>query len=84
LRWLLQEELRTIDAMVLREYLVRVDGLPLVTRVSSLPVLEPGTRVRLEVSAADLLERTLSCTYKETLGQGPAVEDVTEDAGQKA
>ena len=49
-----------------------------------LPVLEPGTRVRLEVAGADLLERTLACTYKETLGQGPAVQDVTEDAGQKA
>ena len=84
LRWLLQEEVRTLDAMVLRENLVRVEGLPLVIRVSSLPVLEPGTRVRLEVSEADLIERTLSCTYKETLGAGAAVQDVTEDAGQKA
>ena len=41
-------------------------------------------RARLEVAGADLLERTLSCTYKETLGEGPAVQDVTEDAGQKA
>ena len=84
LRWLLQEELKTVDAAVLRENLVRVDGLPLVTRVSSLPVLETGSRVRLEVSGADLIERTLACTYKETLGVGAAVQDVTEDAGQKA
>jgi len=84
LRWLLQEEAKTIDATVLRDNLVRVEGLPLVTRVSSLPVLEPGIRVRLEVSGADLIERTLSCTYKETLGAGTAVQDVTEDAGQKA
>jgi len=84
LRWLLQEEVKTLDAMVLRENLVRVEGLPLVIRVSSLPVLEAGTRVRLEVSGADLIERTLSCTYKETLGAGGAVQDVTEDAGQKA
>jgi exoribonuclease-2 len=84
LRWLLQEERRTIDAMVLRETLVRLDGLPLVTRVSSLPALEPGMRVRLEVSGADLIERTLSCTYKETLEAGAAVQDVTEDTGQKA
>ena len=84
LRWLLQEEAKTIDATVLRDNLVRVEGLPLVTRVSSLPVLEPGIRVRLEVSGADLIERTLSCTYKETLGAATAVQDVTEDAGQKA
>jgi exoribonuclease-2 len=68
---------------VLRENVVRVDGLPLVIRVSSLPVLEPGSRVRLEVSGVDLIERTLACTYRETLGTGPALPDAG-DAGQKA
>jgi exoribonuclease-2 len=82
LRWLLQEQLKSVDAMVLRENLVRLEGLPLVTRVSSLPALDPGTRVRLDISGADLIERTLACTYRETLGT--AVQDVTEDTGQKA
>ena len=41
LRWLLQEGIKTLDAAVLRENLVRVDGLPLVMRVSSLP--RPGS-----------------------------------------
>ena len=50
LRWLLQEGVRSLEAVVLRENMVRVEGLPLVARVSSLPALEPGTRVRLEVS----------------------------------
>src|SRR5688572_24938074 len=40
LRWLLQEAIKTLDAAVLRENLVRVDGLPLVMRVSSLPALD--------------------------------------------
>ncbi|HEX6156777.1 MAG TPA: RNB domain-containing ribonuclease, partial [Burkholderiales bacterium] len=86
LRWLEQEAAKTIDATVLRENLVRVDGLPLATRVSSLPALEPGTRVRLEVSGIDLIERTLAATYRETLAVGapPAVLDVTAGAGQKA
>jgi hypothetical protein len=69
----------------LRENVVRVEGLPLVTRVSSLPALDPATRVRLEVTAVDLIERSLACTYRETLGRAEApVPDVTEDAGQKA
>lgn len=67
LRWLLQEEVRSLAGLVLRENLVRLDGVPLVTRVSSLPPVDPGTRVRLDVEAVDLLERTLSCRYRETL-----------------
>lgn len=85
LRWLLQEGIRTLDAVVLRENVVRIDGLPLVTRVSSLPALEPATRVRLEVTGVDLIERSLACAYRETLGGAePGVSDATEDAGQKA
>ena len=79
LRWLLQEAVKTLDAVVLRENLVRVTGLPLVTRVSAAPTLEPGTLVRLEVAQIDLLERTLAATYRETLG---AVQNATEDAGE--
>jgi exoribonuclease-2 len=75
LRWLLQEAVRYIAAVVLRENLVRFEGVPLVARVSSLPPLGPGTRVRLEVQSVDLLERTVSCVYRETLGEGAPVED---------
>jgi exoribonuclease II len=74
LRWLLQEELKTLDAVVLRENLVRVRGLPLVARVSAAPTLEPGALVRIEVKDIDLIERSLGAAYRETL----------EEAGQKA
>ena len=84
LRWLLQEQVRTLDALVLRDNLLRVEGLPLVTRVSSLPALDPGTRVRLEVTGVDLIERNLVLTYRETLEAATPVPDVTDDASQKA
>jgi exoribonuclease-2 len=85
LRWLEQEKLAEVEASVLRENLVRFAGVPLVTRVPSLPELAPGTRVRLELKAVDLFERTVACTYRETLGQDAAVvEDVTADTSQKA
>jgi len=70
LRWIVQEDRRELDATVLRENLVRIDGLPLVLRVASLPDAAPGTRVRLAVERADLLERTLSVQYRERLGSG--------------
>lgn len=69
LRWIAQEQVARIDATVLRENLVRFDGLPLVQRVPSLPALDPGTRVRLALEPPDLIGRTLACTWQETLGQ---------------
>jgi exoribonuclease-2 len=82
LRWLDQEGIRSLDAVVLRENLVRADGLPLVTRVPSLPVLEPGTRVRLDVGQVDFLERTITPVYRETLAQGTGlVQDATASSG---
>jgi exoribonuclease II len=81
LRWLLQEKPTRVEAIVLRENLARIQGLPLVSRVSAAPMLDPGTLVRVEITGIDLLERTLACAYRETLGK---VQDATEEAGQKA
>jgi len=75
LRWLQQEAIQSTEATVMRENLVRFDHLPLVVRVSSLPALDPGTRVRLDLGQMDFLERTLSAVYRETLGRGVAVVD---------
>ena len=64
LRWLEQEGIREFEAVVLREDLVRAEGFPLLARVPSLPALEPGARVRLEVGEMDYLERSLSLVYR--------------------
>jgi exoribonuclease-2 len=84
LRWLEQENVREIEAVVLRENLVRAEGLPLVLRVASLPALDPGTRVRLEVAQMDFLERTLTALYRETLGASAGAAEATAPAGGKA
>lgn len=75
LRWLLQERVAALEATVLREGVVRFDALPLAARVPSLPALDPGTRVRLELRGVDLLERTVSCVYRETLGRAAALPE---------
>lgn len=79
LRWLLQEQVSSIGAIVLRENVVRVDGLPLAVRAASLPALDPGTRVRVEVSKIDLLERSITCIYRETLGHAAVMEDTAKE-----
>mgnify|MGYP001436989403 CR=1 FL=1 len=64
LRWLIQENRSVAGAAVIRESLVRFDELPLVLRVPSLPALDPGSRVDLEIGDIDLLELTLRCEYR--------------------
>jgi len=71
LRWLLQEAVRSTEAVVLRERVVRIAGLPLTTAVPSLPELAPGTRVRVDIGEVDLIARLVACTYRETLGAAP-------------
>jgi Exoribonuclease R len=81
LRWLRQHGLSAIDATVRRENLVKLDHLPLVQRVPSLPELPPGQRVRLALGGMDELTLELDCRYVETLGAAEAVADdeVTDD-----
>jgi exoribonuclease-2 len=67
LRWLLQEKVDLLTGEVLRENLVRIDQLPLVVRVPSLPETVPGTRVELEVGNIDLLEASLRCQFRRAL-----------------
>ncbi len=64
LRWLQAQGINEIDATVRREQLVKLDNLPLMLRVPSLPAdLAPGTRVRLAVESIDLLAPEASCRF---------------------
>jgi len=67
LRWLLQEQVTLAKAQVLRDNLVKFEGIPLYVRVPSLPDLEMGSRVLLEIEGIDLLDNAVKARYK-----GPA------------
>jgi exoribonuclease-2 len=56
LRWLQQERITEIPALLLRETLVKVGDIPLVGRVPSIPELPANTRVILEMGEIDLLD----------------------------
>jgi exoribonuclease-2 len=64
LRWLLQENVTSVVATVLRENLVRFDELPLVARVPSVPQVKPGTQVVLDLSRIDLLDLSFHAEFQ--------------------
>jgi exoribonuclease-2 len=52
-----------VEATLLRENLVKLDNMPLVFKVPSLPELPAGSRVRLAVVAIDLLDLNLQSRF---------------------
>jgi exoribonuclease-2 len=72
LRWLTQEGVSATEASVIRENLVRIDGLPLVLRMTGAPALNPGDRVRVQFGTPDLLDIEVPCQYEATLTTAPS------------
>jgi exoribonuclease-2 len=56
LKYLLQEGIHESEASVVRDELVRIDGMPLVCRAVGLPPGPPGTRVKVAFGEVDLWE----------------------------
>ncbi|MFA7268185.1 MAG: RNB domain-containing ribonuclease [Sterolibacterium sp.] len=81
LRWLLQENQPQPTARVLREGLVRVDDLPLVLRVPSLPALERGAGVRIEIERVDLFEAEARARFVEILAEPAEIDPVNLSDG---
>jgi len=67
LRWLQQEKIEMSEAVVLRENLVKLAGIPLVFRVPSLPELPANTRVQLALGEIDLLDLNLQARHVATI-----------------
>ncbi len=61
LRYLEQEEMHELSATVLKENLVRIDGMPLVMRVGGLPELPAGSTVKLQRLGMDYLDLSVEC-----------------------
>jgi exoribonuclease-2 len=64
LQYLIQEHVSEIQATVWRENLVRLQALPYITKVPSLPELKAGTHVQLAVQKVDTLMMELHCQFK--------------------
>ncbi|SDK11463.1 exoribonuclease-2 [Methylophilus rhizosphaerae] len=63
LQYLIQEDMAEVEGTVWRENLVRLKDLPYMTKVHSLPVLKPGSRVQLAIQHVDTLLMELDCKF---------------------
>ncbi len=59
LRWLEQEQVTTSSALMLREGMARINGLPLVVKVLGGERLPPGTKVQVELERINLWDMTV-------------------------
>lgn len=67
LRWLAQEAVHRIEATVLRADVVRLAGMPFVTRLAGLPELPRGQRIELGIIGGDLLDLSLEARLQQVL-----------------
>ena len=85
LRWLAQEGVTRIAATVLKEELVRFDGLPFVMRVPGMPSLSRGTHIELDILDRDEIELSLAARFHAVLGAGAPDEALEgEEEGTEA
>ncbi|MGQ5522624.1 ribonuclease catalytic domain-containing protein [Chitinimonas sp. PSY-7] len=80
LRWLAQEGINDIGATVIKENLVRFDGLPLMLKIAGLPDLARGTPVKLQLIRTDYLDLALECRLLEAGEPVTVVEEEEEIA----
>lgn len=68
-RWLRQHGLGRVEAQVLRDNVVRLEPIPLVFKVPSMPLQMPGSRVQLNVEHSDLFDVELEARFVATLAE---------------
>jgi exoribonuclease-2 len=62
-RYLAQEGIESAEATVVREELVRIEGMPLVCRAIGLPAAAPGERLRVVFGEVDLWEASVLARF---------------------
>lgn len=62
--WIEQENIKELKATVLKEDLVRIDGLPLIAKVTGIPIeIMPKTKIQVTVSEVDSEKQFIALRY---------------------
>ena len=84
LRWLEQEQVTRIGATVLKSDVLRLDGVPFITRLPGLAELPRGQKLELDVVGTDHVDLTLEARVHRVLAAQTTVETDDEDLGDEA
>lgn len=86
LRWLAQEGLSRVEAVVVRDDLVRLAAAPLYFRLADLPPLAPGRRIVVDILATDEVDLSVQARFVEAAAAGveAAVEGLDDDEADEA
>lgn len=79
LRWLRQHEVRRIGATVLKPDLLRLDDMPLATRIVGLPLMARGQRVELDVLGTDEVDLTVELRLHRVLQESAGMVDALDE-----
>lgn len=79
LRWLQQEQARQVDAVVLKDEILRLSEIPLVIRMPGMAQVARGAQVKLDILRWDELDLSVEARVLEVLGQTDLGEDDAED-----
>ncbi|QAU33535.1 RNB domain-containing ribonuclease [Janthinobacterium sp. 17J80-10] len=83
LRWLEQNEARRVDAVVLKEEVLRLVDIPLIVRLPGMPAAPRGSQVRLDLLRWDEVELTVEARLIEVLpmeADAAIAEEVLDEA----
>jgi exoribonuclease-2 len=81
LRWLAQEQARQVEAVVLKDEIVRLVEIPLVLKLSGMAQLARGTQVKLDLLRWDEVDLSVEARLLEVeAGPGDATLSEVEDA----
>jgi exoribonuclease-2 len=88
LRWLGQESAKQVDAVALKEEVLRLVDIPLVIRLPGMPQVARGAQVRLDIVRWDEVDLSLEARLLEVAAVSPdeeiAFEDEEADTGEAA
>jgi exoribonuclease-2 len=84
LRWLAQENARQVDAVVLKEEVLRLTDIPLVIKLPGMPQIARGSQVRLDLLRWDEVDLGVEARILDIVQQGDAAaaEAMEEDEAE--
>ena len=74
LRWMRQEDVRRMAATVIRGDVLRLSGIPFITRVPGLPELPRGQQLELDILGGDEVDLTLEARVHRVMDAAMAAE----------